>query len=61
MALTVPANATATVRLPAGTPASVREGGGPGGEGARCDRGVGVDRDRSVLSVGSGTYRFTGA
>ena len=27
LALTVPVNATATVRLPAGAPSSVREGG----------------------------------
>ncbi len=58
MALTVPANATATVRLPAGAPSRVREGGAaavtaPGVRAVSAAGGV------VVLSVGSGTYRFT--
>jgi alpha-L-rhamnosidase len=60
MALSVPANATATVRLPAGSAASVREGG------AAATRAPGVTVVSSgdgivVLAVGSGTYRFTSA
>jgi alpha-L-rhamnosidase len=58
MDLTVPANAVATVRLPAGDGASVREGG------AAVAKAPGVTvmpaaAGLAVLSVGSGTYRFT--
>jgi alpha-L-rhamnosidase len=58
MALTVPANATATVRLPAATSAGVQEGGraaarAPGVTVVSATEGV------VVLSVGSGTYHFT--
>ena len=58
MDLTVPANATATVRLPAGDAASVREGG----TAVAKARGVTVMSAGAgvvVLSVGSGSYRFT--
>ena len=60
MALTVPANAAATLRLPASAPSSVREGGAvvaaaPGVSVVSAANGV------VVLSVGSGTYRFTSA
>jgi alpha-L-rhamnosidase len=60
MALTVPTNATATVRLPAGAPASVREGGGA------AERAPGVTVVSAadgvvVLAVESGSYRFTSA
>jgi len=58
MDLTVPANARATVRLPAGNAASVREGGAA----AAKTPGVTVMSAGSgvvVLSVGSGIYRFT--
>jgi alpha-L-rhamnosidase len=60
MALTLPVNAAATVRLPAGAPSSVRESGGavtaaPGVTVLSTAAGV------VVLSVGSGTYRFTSA
>jgi alpha-L-rhamnosidase len=56
--LTVPANAAATVRLPAGPSATVREGGiaaprAPGVTMVSAAGGV------VALSVGSGTYRFT--
>jgi len=60
MALTVPANAAATVRLPADAPASVREGGAA----AATAPGVGVVSAADgivVLRVGSGTYHFTSA
>ncbi|MGA2932749.1 MAG: family 78 glycoside hydrolase catalytic domain, partial [Acidimicrobiales bacterium] len=56
--VTVPANASAVVRLPATEPSSVREGGVPAGEApgvAVFSAAPGV----AVLSVGSGTYRFT--
>ena len=58
MGLTVPANATATVRLPASDAASVHEGG----TAATKAPGVTVVSEAGgvvVLSVGSGTYRFT--
>jgi alpha-L-rhamnosidase len=60
MALTVPANAAATVRIPASAPASVREGGAaaataPGIKMVSTGDGV------VVLSVGSGDYHFTSA
>jgi alpha-L-rhamnosidase len=56
--LDVPANASALVRLPASDPSSVREGGVPAG------RSPGVAllapaSGRAVVSVGSGSYRFT--
>jgi len=58
MDLTVPANARATVRLGAGDAASLREGGTavartPGVTVMPAGAGV------VVLSVGSGSYRFT--
>jgi alpha-L-rhamnosidase len=58
MALTVPANAAATVRLPASAASSVREGGAA----AASAPGVTVVKATDggvVLAVGSGTYRFT--
>ncbi len=54
--LTVPPNATATVRMPAG----VREGGVPAAR-APGVRVVSATDGAVVLSVGSGTYRFTSA
>ncbi len=56
--LTVPANATATVRLAAGTPSSVREGGVAAGRAPGVSVVSAAD-GAAVLSVGSGTYRFT--
>jgi alpha-L-rhamnosidase len=58
MGLTVPANATATVRLPTSNAASVREGG------TAAAKASGVTVLSAVggiveLSVASGTYRFT--
>jgi hypothetical protein len=60
LSLTLPANASALVRLPAGDPSSAREGG------MAATRAPGVSvlppaGGRAVLSVGSGTYRFTTA
>jgi hypothetical protein len=56
--LTVPPNASATVRLPAGTPSGVREGGVPAGKAPGVTVVSAAD-GTVVLSVGSGTYRFT--
>jgi len=56
--LEVPANASALVQLPSTEPATTREGGVP----ATRAPGVAVfpaTDDRAVLSVGSGSYRFT--
>ncbi|HVT42372.1 MAG TPA: alpha-L-rhamnosidase C-terminal domain-containing protein, partial [Acidimicrobiales bacterium] len=58
LTLTVPANATASVQLPASDPAGAREGGIP------ASRAPGVTvappaNGRTVISVGSGTYTFT--
>ncbi len=58
LTLDVPANASALVQLPATDPSSAREGGVP----ATRAPGVAVRPPaggRAVLSVGSGTYRFT--
>ena len=58
MALTVPANAAATVRLPASAASSVREGGAAAAAAPGVTVGSAAD-GVAVLSVGSGTYRFT--
>ncbi len=60
LALTVPANASATVRLPASEPASVREGGTPVARAPGVTV-VSVGNGVAVLAVGSGSYRFTSA
>jgi hypothetical protein len=56
--LTVPANAAATVRLPASVPGGVREGGAVAAT-APGVRVVSSAVGAVVLAVGSGTYRFT--
>jgi alpha-L-rhamnosidase len=53
----VPANSTATVRIPAADAALVTEGGRPAEE-AEGVRFVGMADDRAVYAVGSGTYEF---
>jgi alpha-L-rhamnosidase len=58
--LTVPVNATATVRLPAGAASAVREGGVAVGN-APGVRVVSATGGAVVVSVGSGSYRFTSA
>ncbi len=57
LAVTIPANTTATVRLPAKSPESVTEGGHPLGrsEGVKFVR---MHNGRAVMEVESGTYRF---
>ena len=58
LTVTIPANTTATVCLPACGADSVREGGKPI---AKADgvKFVRVEGGRPVFEVGSGTYRFT--
>jgi alpha-L-rhamnosidase len=56
--VTIPANATATVWVPASDHTQVREGGHP------VDRSQGVqflrqEKDRAVFAIGSGAYAFT--
>ncbi len=53
----IPANTSATVRLPQAKPENVTEGGKPiqGLDGISASR---QDSDATVLDVGSGTYRF---
>ena len=58
--LTVPANAMATVRLPAGAASGVREGGVPAGRAPGVDVVSAAD-GAVMVSVGSGSYRFTSA
>jgi alpha-L-rhamnosidase len=56
--ITVPANTTASVYVPARTEADVKEGGTP----ASLARGVefhGLEAGRAVFHVGSGRYHFT--
>jgi alpha-L-rhamnosidase len=55
--VSIPANTTATVWMPAHDPASIREGGRP----LATRRGiqvVGQSTDRVALAIGSGNYRF---
>ncbi len=56
--VTIPANTTATVYIPTTNPSGVREGNLPIGEVAGV-RMIGREGDRTVLAIGSGTYRFT--
>ena len=58
--LDVPANAVAVVRLPATGASSVREGGAAAGS-APGVHVTSVGGGVAVLSVGSGSYRFTSA
>jgi alpha-L-rhamnosidase len=57
--ITVPANTTATVYVPANTEESVTEGGKPASQ-AHCVRFVRMEGARAVFRVGSGHYHFTG-
>ena len=57
LALTIPANTTATVSLP--VTGQVRESGKPVAE-AEGVKSVRTDAERSVFEVGSGTYLFAG-
>ena len=55
--VTIPANTTATIRIPAAQAADVTEGGKAldGAEGIKVEK---VQDGHAVLSVGSGVYRF---
>ena len=53
----VPANATATVRVPTRDPAGVTEGGVPAAE-AESVKLVRTESEAAVYAVGSGTYEF---
>jgi len=60
LAVTIPANTTAQVFVPAASPDEVTEGHQParpaaGAEGVRFIR---MDEDRAVFHIGSGTYHF---
>jgi alpha-L-rhamnosidase len=55
--ITVPANTTATVYIPAADAKSVKEGDGPAAETAGVEY-VRMDGDRAVFNIGSGSYRF---
>ena len=56
--ITVPANTTATVYVPAKSAESVTESGKPAGQ-ARGVQFVRMEGDRAVFRVGSGRYHFT--
>ena len=58
MEVTIPANTTATVFVPAGDPNSVMESGVPASraEGVKFLR---ADAAAAVYEVGAGTFRFT--
>ena len=56
--ITIPANTTATVHIPAANPASILESGKPApqAEGVRL---IGKQDDVVLFEIGSGTYHFT--
>jgi alpha-L-rhamnosidase len=60
LSLVVPANASAMVQLPSSDPSGVREGGVPAAKAAGVSV-ISTDNGMAVLSVGSGSYRFTTA
>jgi alpha-L-rhamnosidase len=55
--VTIPANANATVYVPAKSVESVTEGGAPASRAAGV-RFVKMESGAAVFSVGSGTYHF---
>jgi alpha-L-rhamnosidase len=57
--VTIPANTTATVHIPAKDRDSVTEGGKPAAK-AKAVRFVGMRDGNAVFEVGSGVYHFTG-
>ena len=56
LTVTIPANASATVYLPATDAARITEGGQPA---VKIVKLLGVEGGRALFAVGSGTYRFT--
>jgi alpha-L-rhamnosidase len=57
--VSIPANTTATVSLPIGDPAVIREGRRPAAESPGVTF-LGVEDGRSIFAVESGNYRFHG-
>ncbi len=57
MDVTVPPGTTATVYVPASTPAAVTEGGRPVAQAAGV-RSAGVEKGKALFAVGSGQYAF---
>ncbi|MFH1719375.1 MAG: alpha-L-rhamnosidase C-terminal domain-containing protein, partial [Planctomycetota bacterium] len=55
--VTIPANTTATVYVPAGSLDSVTESGRPAAK-AEAVSFLRMDQDRAVFAVGSGRYQF---
>ena len=58
LTVTIPANTTATVYVPAADPAAVKEGGKPAADAAGV-KFLRVEDGRTLFEVGSGTYHFT--
>ena len=56
--MTIPANTSATVVVPAKDPAAVTEGGKPAAE-AEGVKFLSSEEEAAVFEVGSGTYAFT--
>ena len=56
--VTVPPGTTATVYVPAATPAAVTEGGRRPVAQAAGVRSAGVERGKALFAVGSGQYAF---
>lgn len=57
LTVTIPANTTATVHVPARDPGSVREGEGPAAEAEGVER-LRAEAGYAVFRIGSGTYTF---
>ncbi|MBF9141036.1 family 78 glycoside hydrolase catalytic domain [Hymenobacter properus] len=57
LTVTIPANATATVYLPAAAGARISEGGQPLAQHPEL-QSLGIDQGRARIKVGSGTYHF---
>ncbi len=57
LAITVPANCTATVHIPAGDPAAITEGGGPATESEDVAL-IATTESESRFAAGSGIYEF---
>jgi alpha-L-rhamnosidase len=55
--LTIPVNTTATVFIPAGSPAGIQEGGQPIGN-VKDISFLRMEGDKAVLKIGSGVYEF---
>jgi alpha-L-rhamnosidase len=58
MNVTIPANSTAIVHVPAADPGEVKESGKPAAQ-APAVKAWSNDAGAAVFAVGSGTYQFT--